>query len=371
MTPPRNKFLGSGTYGCVFNPPLTCSDPKKHSALSSRQENVGKIYFHDGDFEEEKRLLQHVTHDIDPHGEFTVKFLGDCTTQPTERDLVGASEDCRRMNGFRAKQVVYPDGGLDLKLYYTRHKQKPFKFFALWKPLMTVFKGLGVLHQKGLIHNDIKPANMLYSVKAGKVVMIDYGMMTTYKKAYREYNGTNDATYMYYPPDYRIVNRIIQTSGSAVPTLSSLMEFYEQSFSPLDVSAFFAEFAIDLRKDLVNVLDVFNQQQQRQHHTPKTDKSGKSHSLQSKTPTPLQRYKAHGFDAMLSKIDVYSLGISLAYMMHQMGLCEPDKLKKLTAAHRIKLVALKGLIYHMIRPNVFERWDTEKVVAAAIDLLEI
>jgi hypothetical protein len=69
------------------------------------------------------------------------------------------------------------------------------------------------------------------------------------------------------------------------------------------------------------------------------------------------------FDQALDKIDVYSLGISIAYIIRSMGLVDPLVVAKLSIMERMQLSIIKQLIYHMIRPNVFERWDVKTVLA--------
>lgn len=354
----KTQFLGSGTYGCVFTPPLPCSDDMKKSMLSNNPNNVGKTYFQDRDFLEERALLKHITYNVDPKGEFTVQFLGDCQIQePNEHDLAEASQECQQLYGTKAQQVIYPNGGVDVKWYYNKYRQNPTKFFVLLKAFPSIFKGLEILKEKGLVHNDIKPANMLFNQKKAKVLLIDYGMMSTFKDVYRNYNATHDAVYMYYPPEYRIFNKLLD--GMSVPTMGSMMEFYKNAFAPMDVVTFFAAFDVDLTADITNVLHTSN--------NIALSKTSSSTSPQRRSTRKLSTT----LNATLDKIDVYSLGISLGYIMHSMKLLDADVINGLSKINRLQCIAVKQLIHHMIRPNVFERWNTTRVARAAIQLLAL
>ena len=363
ITTQTPTFLGSGTYGCVFNPPLKCSDPKK-SKLTLNPRNVGKVYFRVQDFEDERDIMKKVSKEVDPEGIFTVKFSGDChISKPPPEVLATASEGCKRLQG-NEYQIMYPDGGSDLKQFYNKYREKPRKFFDLFKAMKPIFAGLSVLDKKKLIHNDIKPANMLYNPKLKKITLIDYGMMSTYKDIFRHYSGTNDAFYMYYPPEYRIINNIVQTNECT--SVSSVMRFYTKSFEPVDPAEFFAAFGIDLKRDASNLIRVYNYSLKRQRGGDVNNKPEANTISPHTTPRRTMRTPKSVsmlFDQALDKIDVYSLGISIAYIIRSMGLVDPLVVAKLSIMERMQLSIIKQLIYHMIRPNVFERWDVKTVLA--------
>ena len=79
-------------------------------------------------------------------------------------------------------------------------------FYDLMVKLKPVFFGLTELHKNGIIHNDIKPYNIV--LHDGVFKIIDYGLSSTIDdKVYFEKRSTNEFKdqyryYAYYPLEY-------------------------------------------------------------------------------------------------------------------------------------------------------------------------
>ena len=171
---------------------------------------------------------------------------------------------------------------------------------------------------------------------------------------YKNYNPTNDAFYLYYPPEYRVFNAIIE--GMPVPSVRSVLDFYQKAFEPINVSGLFSAFNIDIQSDVTKLIED-------------VQKLAESHKRPGmKTPMKHTLRKALMESALL-KIDIYSLGISLASMMYMMKLLDRKVVESLSKTNALKLTAVEQVIHHMIRPNVFERWDTFKATEALMHLL--
>lgn len=354
QTSPAKEYLGSGTYGCVFTPPLKCKDKTMNAKL--RPGLVGKVFFYKNDFKEERDIMKTVSSKVDPKGDFTVKYVGDCEIAKPKKGALSGASPSGKCSNFRGTehQILYPDGGMDIKTFVKQNKRSPTKFLELFKGMAPVFKGLKVLHEKGLVHNDIKAANMLYNTQTKRAIMIDYGMMSSYKTVYADFNDVNNATYMYYPPEFRMFNKLIAARGTprgsarapSLPTLASLLEFYETAFAPIEPKELFGVFGVNLTRDLKTALHLM-QGAVRRPHVRKT-------------------FVEH----LVDRIDVYSLGVTLATIMHDMKLLGQRVLeKKLNNKQKLAILMIKILVGHMIRPNPFERWTSTMVCNFAMDII--
>lgn len=325
------RFLGNGSYGCVYTPPLKCKN-----ALTSGQKTkgmVGKVFFADAGFDEEVAMIKFVKEYVDPQSEFTIAMTDTCTIQKPHRKkmLVNAPSDCTNLQGNES-QLIYPNGGNDLKAFAKRYKNNPNAFFRLFKAMHPVFRGLVIMASKGVVHSDIKPANMLYHHRSKRVVLIDFDLMKKYHTLYTPMDThIKDADYMYFPPEYKI-----QVHGGNIDH-RALLESYVERFRHLgSAQAFFERFNVSLEDDLANLLS----------------------KKKRRTKKDAQRFYEY--------VDVYSLGIALAEIMRSMQFLEPEGLSK---SVRAKLALVKHLIHHMIRPNPYERWHPKQVYATYQELL--
>jgi len=65
----------------------------------------------------------------------------------------------------------------DATIYFTTDRQNKVDNFIV--QLHTLFLGLKIFKDNGIIHHDIKPQNILFNQKTGKINYIDFGLMTT------------------------------------------------------------------------------------------------------------------------------------------------------------------------------------------------
>lgn len=193
------KFIGSGSYGCVFKPHLKCKD------INNIPNTVGKIFDRLKDFEEEYNISKMIQRDIDPKAEFTVPMLTSCdvqyvrkTDQFSKCDLVKPS-----MKPSHYKQIIYPNAGKDIDTILenqTSMRGSPTNFLKLLVAFRPIIDGLTRFNNKQLIHNDIKPNNIMY--KKGRLFLIDFGEMLHQDDLFTRYMVPNFVDDIYwYPPE--------------------------------------------------------------------------------------------------------------------------------------------------------------------------
>jgi serine/threonine protein kinase len=193
-------FVGEGTYGCVFKPPVSC----KNNQNKTNTTTVGKVFKSEKEFKKEVDINNIVLR-IDPKHKFTLPLVDTCKINNfTYKDQVN---HCRLIdnpyNSIGFSQIIYKDGGENLKMVMNTVKGTPHGFINMLKLMKPVFLGLKQMIAHGYVHQDIKPQNMLY--KNNRVYLIDFGLINTSSRIYVEdqrYILKYD--YPYYPPEYKL-----------------------------------------------------------------------------------------------------------------------------------------------------------------------
>lgn len=183
--PMTRKVLGEGSYGCVHKPSLHCTrlpeanfDYKNYVSKLMKTKNA------------QSELQEFVTiHKYDPQDEY---HLG--TPKICKPDLTGSMKDiqkCERIYPKLEKEkknyslLLLKYGGPDLKNFCkeeidkflkTKKAEKSDKF---WLEVHHLIKGLQFFKDNGIVHNDLKPQNILYDMKKNKLSFIDFGLMRT------------------------------------------------------------------------------------------------------------------------------------------------------------------------------------------------
>lgn len=211
-TPPSvpPSFLAQGTYGCVFRPAYKCPAPgsastSKGPARKTVPKTVAKVFSKRKNYEDEIDVNDIITN-VDPHGAFTLPIKEHCDI-PNDMYPLGEMTKCSRHN-FNSMntvpQIVYPDGGLDLSADHT-----PFeKIFVALEP---VFKGLEALKAHKVVHQDIKPDNIVYDASTETCRLIDFGVSIHASNVFTDGNKRFlKHTYPFFPPEYKLQYGILK-----------------------------------------------------------------------------------------------------------------------------------------------------------------
>lgn len=304
-------FLGEGTYGCVFKPPVTCKNKPTTSGV------VGKVFKSEKEFKKEVEINEIVKR-VDPQRKFTLPMMDTCRTKYFEsKDQVG---QCKLINnpydstGF--SQIIYKDGGENFKSIMNKIQGSPGAFVKIMKMLKPILQGLVKLQSAGYVHQDIKPQNML--IKNNKAYLIDFGLVNMAQNIYREEQRyILEYNYPYYPPEYKLW-------------------VYRNSFS-----TFYNKVIRNYQFETIINNKKYNLTQVMQRIGIDFKKELKS----------LFQKKAMN----VGKIDIFSLGVVILELYVWSGLYEKE-FDKNTRAYQVK-EALCKLIKSMIRLDVTKRVD--------------
>lgn len=196
------KVIGSGTYGCVFKPPIKCSSNsnsnskgnskyKKISKLMLLEEAESEYYKH----QKIKKILKKIKNSKD-YFLFSDSLClpNDLPSKLSARDKKSLDESCEseritesyNEDGFGdLAMLTMEDGGLDLQNYILYHANEPRQ-----KPVVLIKQVVKHLHdllvnaiipmnKLNVYHTDIKPSNIVVRTNKTKIQhfkLIDWGL---------------------------------------------------------------------------------------------------------------------------------------------------------------------------------------------------
>lgn len=216
------KFLGSGTYKCVYSPPLLCNVPLESQPFDLNQatEYAGAL-MEEANAAEEMGEIEKIKK-IDPTGEFTVQPAYICdidleNIQNYPMDL--ANTKLKGLNPFTAedqekchllkkddpddlnKQLIYYMGGYNLEnMRINPHNAGGPDIITFLRAFHNVIYGIKKINESGYLHNDIKELNILYNHHTNEFKIIDFGLLIKISDAY-ESDPPHNILYEPWSPD--------------------------------------------------------------------------------------------------------------------------------------------------------------------------
>jgi len=104
------------------------------------------------------------------------------------------------------------NGGVSLRDFQTKFRGKltvnDFEIFLT--SIKDLFEALIILRKHEYVHQDIKTNNIVYSPKTGKIALIDFGKLTTFKQIKENCGRSTHAegtSWFNYPPEAKFMNR--------------------------------------------------------------------------------------------------------------------------------------------------------------------
>jgi serine/threonine protein kinase len=197
------KIIGEGSYGCVHRPSIHCKtnpipgfDYKKYVSKIMKTTNA------------KQELAEFVIiGQIDPTNEY---HLGQPILCEPNLDEVNVKNDIKKCKHIKLDAIeANPDkysllllkfGGIDLKVLCNNYlekyleKDKTKRTDQFWIEVHHLIKGLKFFKDNGIIHNDIKPQNILFDTTNGKMKYIDFGLMRTKKDVIK--SSKNNENYL-------------------------------------------------------------------------------------------------------------------------------------------------------------------------------
>ena len=183
--PSRRKVLGEGAYGCVHKPSLHC----KGDSTFNYDNYVSKLMKTSNAKDELKEFV--TIHQYDPNDEYHLGTPKLCKPDLSPSEVMKDIKKCERIHPKLEQDpanyslLLLKYGGPDLKNFCkseidkflkTKSQEKSDNF---WLETHHLIKGLQFFKDNGIVHNDLKPQNILYDMKKNKLSFIDFGLMRT------------------------------------------------------------------------------------------------------------------------------------------------------------------------------------------------
>jgi serine/threonine protein kinase len=187
----KRKIIGEGSYGCVHRPSIYCKTIP--SPGFNYKTYVSKLMKTKNAKKELAEFL--IIGKIDPTNEYHLGQPILCKPNIDEPNVKNDIDNCKyvKSNNIETNEdkyslLVLKYGGPDLKIFCLNHIKKYLKTHKtertdkFWLEVHHLIKGLKFFKDNGIIHNDIKPQNILFNTTTGKMKYIDFGLMRTKKE---------------------------------------------------------------------------------------------------------------------------------------------------------------------------------------------
>ena len=205
-------FVGQGTYGCVYRPPIKCKNGIKY-----KKGKVSKLMI---DKEAKKEVKEYdILKNVDPQKLYYTGPPIECKADPVDAIIeITNRADCNLLrinpNIDDYSLLIYNDGGFDLDKFFVteidnyvandRQKQTDLFFLNAYNLL----KGVKLFIEKDFIHHDIKPGNIVFEPSKHRFNFIDFGLSRNYSVFFNGLiNGSRTEPFHWsYPLEFGFLN---------------------------------------------------------------------------------------------------------------------------------------------------------------------
>jgi hypothetical protein len=331
------KYIASGAYGCVTNPPVKCMHHSKRSSnpIYDPETKIGKVFERSSSANDEK-AMQEIIQTIDPKGKWTLPMHMLCLVR--DFSVKDEKHKCHLLQGSADKkgkfyhQLIYENGGKDLWKWAKMANNEKWSavrkrnlFIKMCRALRPIFVGLNDLHKHKYLHMDLKPPNMLFDGK--KLFVIDFGLMDKTEQVYaldnKHMTHILKYDYPYYPPEFKIFAHHKESRSSDWHFIKFIHNFGYDSYHA--------------------------------KHNPRLDNVKKQYDMFFKKLLQNGRFNESKlqktFSQQTSKIDIYSLGESFLELY-----------KKLVTEDTLFTIQMKHLLKRMVDVDCTTRPTWEAII---------
>ena len=223
----KYKIIGEGGYGCVHMPALPCQTSSKatdKNEVTDKNDNNDYVSKLMTKRNAQKELNEFVfIGKLDKENEYHLGQPKICNPDTSNLEVMKEINKCKHislakvmLNSSDYKLLLLKYGGVDLDdvcgkdLFKYFSKSKPRVIDRFWLEVHQLFKGLLFFQRNSIVHYDIKPQNILYNPKTGKMRYIDFGLMRSSQKIIKESQESDNGLgviHWSYPIDNGFTNK--------------------------------------------------------------------------------------------------------------------------------------------------------------------
>ena len=364
-----SQILGEGKYGCVHKPSLKCRKTQKSFSYKNK---ISKIMTKSEAAIEMKEY--DIMNRVDKSRQY---FLGNPVKCSPEKTAT-AKRSVKKCEYFSPQKMddydllVMEYGGINLKQFadwvYKHALENPAQFSKykkimknFWLESRRMFDGLLLLKKNGLLHNDMKPQNIVYDMRKKRTNFIDFGLMLfsqDVKNMCEKSKYTNDSLHWSYPPEIILMNRdkfAAITQGEKSPAQFALREKE------------FRYFVRDVEDEQDGHINYFMEVTEKTYNN-----EGRENLLMDMVKQHIEDFHTFLFkeidehsyeeflDGIINTMDVYGLGISFIYVLHRTADLIPDPVAK----------QLNALFLRMLNFSVFQRIGPEEAKQNFVTIIQ-
>jgi len=304
--------IGEGAYGCIHKPSLTCKEAK----IKSYKNKVSKVLERKNaklELEEYKSVES-----ADQSHEYYLGKPVECSVQNTPSNI-SAIEKCK--HGAELLQhlndlslLIMEDGGVNLKDYADLMATWPATLENVEKAerfileFHRIFHGINVFLEKGILHFDMKPQNIVYIAESQRMNIIDFGLTVSLKDKLAEIENSTNGMARYhwsYPFEFYFLNKDKYEEFAKLPD-DKKSAYYQSILQEIggdpeaDTTKAFKSF-------YSFVIDATTESQEFKDHM-----AGFYQTLLAELI--MANYK-NFINKSITSVDVYGLGIALLYVL--------------------------------------------------------
>lgn len=199
--------VGSGGFGCAYYPSLHCKDntdicgnpildsfyKNKISKATTKNNAINEINEQVRIDNADNNFLFHLPPPVSCKIENTIenkKLVDECYPLKT-----------RMVDINHTQLLLIKNGGMDLDKFVNyltnpssklNYDDKHNIMISFWKKSIILIKAIQIFNLNNIVHNDIKPQNIVFNKKNGKLNIIDFGLVVKFKD-YKFESSTNFA----------------------------------------------------------------------------------------------------------------------------------------------------------------------------------
>lgn len=168
-----NDLLSSGAYGCVFYPSYSCSGKPKY-----KKTIVSKLTKNNFSSETEYSTSQ-IIKKIPNYKEHFITIDTQCPIIKKDLKESSMSNSCdiiKEDKQFEKTKylLLYSKYSPSIELHEYLEKNNTLKIFI--RTYLSLSKKIDLLIHKHIVHNDLHLSNVLYDLKKGNLLLIDFGL---------------------------------------------------------------------------------------------------------------------------------------------------------------------------------------------------